>query len=400
VVAAAVITAALVENFYPMKILIAHNDYGRYSGEEAVVDRMEKMLTGAGHSVRMFRPSTANYQSGLDNKLRVFLSGIYSFEGVQGMKKLLRAERPDIINIHNLYPFISPAALFACRAAGVPVVMTVHNYRLICPTGLFLRDGRPCEYCLDRGHEWGCVKFNCGKDVFKSVGYALRGTVARKIGAFAKNVDVFVCLTEFQRRKLIEAGFAAEKVRVIPNSMPTAIVSTASVAGTFVGYVGRLSDEKGWDLLVEVARRNPGIRFEVAGEGVSGSAPDNIRFRGFLDGAELAAFYREARFVVIPSRCYEGLPVVALEAMAAGKAVVAPDHGGFTELIGRGSEAVGCLFVPGEVLDMETAICALWTDGDRAQAMGLRAMERVTAGYSVERVSRQWEELFAEITTV
>src|ERR1700712_4571891 len=113
-----------------MKILIVHNNYGRYSGEEAVVDKMGDMLRTHGHETSFFRADTAAYQQGLRNKMRMFLSGIYSYRGVRGLKKALRTEKPDIVNVHNLYPFISPAALFACRAAGIPVVMTVHNYRL------------------------------------------------------------------------------------------------------------------------------------------------------------------------------------------------------------------------------------------------------------------------------
>ena len=85
--------------------------------------------------------------------------GIYSSSGVRGMRDALRRERPDIVSVHNLYPFISPAALFECKKAGVPIVMTIHNFRLICPTGLFMRDGLPCEVCLERGNEWSCVRY-------------------------------------------------------------------------------------------------------------------------------------------------------------------------------------------------------------------------------------------------
>src|SRR5882762_5574986 len=105
-----------------MKILITHNDYGRHSGEEAVVDKMGAMMTAHGHQISFYRPNTVNHQKGLTSKIRMFLSGIYSYRGVRGIRKALRTAQPDIINIHNLYPFISPAALFACKAAGIPVV--------------------------------------------------------------------------------------------------------------------------------------------------------------------------------------------------------------------------------------------------------------------------------------
>lgn len=118
------------------------------------------------------------------------------------MREALRREKPDVVNVHNLYPFISPAALKECHKAGVPVVMTVHNFRLICPTGLFMRDGSPCELCLQRGNEWGCVRYNCEHSMMKSVGYAARNAVARLTGAYRRNVTRFACITDFQRRQI------------------------------------------------------------------------------------------------------------------------------------------------------------------------------------------------------
>jgi glycosyltransferase involved in cell wall biosynthesis len=380
-----------------MKILITHNDYGRYSGEEAVVDKMGEMMEAHGHQICFYRTSTADHQHGLTSKLRIFLSGIYSYQGVLGIKKTLLKEHPDIINVHNLYPFISPAALFTCKSAGVPIVMTVHNYRLMCPTGLFLRDGRPCEHCLHHGDEWGCVRYNCEKNFFKSLGYALRGYVARKMGAYHKNVDRFVCLTSFQKNKLIEAGFTAEKITVIPNSIPAAGAYSAA-PGVYVGYVGRLSEEKGWDMLVEIAGKNPQLRIEIA-SGTPGvpNLPGNIRFRGHLRPSELTEFYRNARFLVIPSRCYEGFPLVALEAMAMGKPVIAPDHGGFAGIVGKGPDAIGWLFRPNDIRDLEASILKLWEDEHLVQYLGKRCFEKIKTSYSSEMIYRQWEHLFQEL---
>ena len=141
-----------------MKVLIVHNDYGKYSGEEAVVDKMAAMLRAHGHEVAFYRLTSAGSRESLMGRVHGFVAGVYSIRGVRGMREALRRERPDVVNVHNLYPFISPAALRECRKAAVPVVMTVHNFRLICPTGLFMRDGRPCELCLRRGNEWGCAQ--------------------------------------------------------------------------------------------------------------------------------------------------------------------------------------------------------------------------------------------------
>ncbi|MDE7180994.1 MAG: glycosyltransferase, partial [Muribaculaceae bacterium] len=119
-----------------MKILLVHNDYGRYSGEEAVVDRMAEIFSGLGHEVVQLRATTAGVRDTMAGKVRAFVAGIHCPSGVRAMREALRWEKPDVVNVHNLYPFISPAALRECRRAGVPVIMTVHNYRLICPTGL------------------------------------------------------------------------------------------------------------------------------------------------------------------------------------------------------------------------------------------------------------------------
>ena len=389
-----------MKNIHPMKILITHNDYGRPSGEEAAVDHMTEMMTAHGHQISLYRPSTAAYQQGFSNKIHMFFSGLYSWQGIKDIRKTLKEETPDIINIHNLYPFISPAALFACKAAGIPIVMTVHNYRLVCPTGLLLRNGQPCEHCLHERSEWGCFRYNCTRNLFKSFGYSLREYVARTTGAYQKNVDRYVCLTDFQKYKLIAAGFPADKITVIPNSVPIPGTEPAQT-GRYIAFIGRMSYEKGWDMLVNIAAANPDLLIRAAGflpvPSIQASMPPNIQFTGFLDPSERSEFYRAARFIVMPSRCYEGLPLVALEAMAMGRPVIAPDHGGFTGIIGKGPEAIGCLFRPNDQVDLETNIRKLWTDDKLVKDLGKRAIEKAATAYSSEIIYHQWERLFREV---
>ena len=384
-----------------MKILIVHNDYGKPSGEEAVVDRMAAMLRARGHEVAFYRLTSAGRRDSLWGRVEGFACGLYSPAGVRGLRRALRRERPDVVNVHNLYPFISPAALFQCRRAGVPVVMTVHNFRLLCPTGLFMRGGRPCELCLARGNEWPCVCHNCEHALLKSVGYAARNAVARLTGAYRKSVTAYACITDFQRRRLLSGGFDAGRLFVIPNSMdaPAAFVPTV---GGYVAYVGRLSEEKGYDLLVDVARRHPEIEFRLAGalrDGCEENVPRNVRILGHLSKDDLGAFLRDARFVVLPSRCYEGFPMTILEAAAYGKPVVGPDHGGFTEIIGHGDDAIGRLFRPGDVSDLEEKIIELWNDPASTMRLGQKAFEKLRVKYSTEVVYRQWIDLFCKVVS-
>lgn len=375
-----------------MKILIVHNDYGKYSGEEAVVDKMATMYVSHGHEVCFFRLSSEGSRENLSGKINGFFSGIYSRRGVIGMRDALRNEKPDIVNIHNLYPFISPAALFECKKAGVPVVMTVHNYRLICPTGLFMRNGLPCEKCLEKGNEWSCISYNCEHSILKSVGYAFRNIYARWTKAYKDNVDRYACLTAFQKQKLIEAGFDGQKISVIPNSADSPD-TYEEIFGDYVAYVGRLSYEKGYDLLLEVASRHPEIEFRFAGairEQNDTSLPENVKFLGHLDKASLNDFIKKARFIVMPSRCYEGFPMAILEAASFGKPSIGPDHGGFTEIIGKGKDSIGDLFIPGDIDDMERKVVSLWNDREKVLSLGKKAFDKLQKEYSSEVVYNKW----------
>lgn len=379
-----------------MKILLVHNNYGKYSGEESVVDQMAAMWTGHGHQVVQLRMSTADSRDSLVGKIHGFLAGLYSPRGVREMRRILKEERPDVVNVHNLYPFISPAALFECKKAGVPVVMTVHNFRLICPTGLFMRNGKPCELCLERGNEWGCVRYNCEHSLLKSVGYAARNAVARYSGAYRKCVDRFACITDFQRQKLIQAGFDATKIVVIPN----AVVATSDydpAVGTYVAYSGRLSREKGVDLIVEVARRHPEITFRFAGAlrdpDIVENLPTNVTLVGYLHGEELNAFYKGAAFFVMASRWYEGFPVSILEAAQFGKPTIGPNHGGFTEIIGEGDAAIGRLFAPGDIDALEQQVVSLWNNPCGIARLGEKAHEKLLREYSTEVIYQKWNNL-------
>lgn len=433
-----------------MKVLLVHNEYGKRSGEEAVVDKMAEIFAGLGLEVARLRRSTATVRGTLWGKTRAFASGIWCPAGVRAMREALERERPDLVNVHNLYPFISPAALRECRRAGVPVVMTVHNFRLICPTGLFMRGGGPCELCLERGNEWGCVRHNCENSLLKSVGYAARNAVARLRRHYIDCVDIFACITEFQRRKLIEAGFPADRIVVIPNSVDigsagspvqadtasgspayanaandspaqagdakqpadaekihaekktagaeTGCCGPAACAGGYVGFCGRISREKGIDLLLEAARRNPEARFRLAGAvgdpTLVDDLPANVELTGFLKGRDLEDFYEGARFVVMASRCYEGFPMAILEAAKHSRTTIAPDHGGFTEIV----KPAGVLFRPGEADSLAEAVSGLWHDPERAAALGRKAAKRLHEHYATPVVARQWADVIARLT--
>lgn len=401
-----------------MKVLLIHNEYGKYCGEEAVVDKMDKMLTANGHEVRRFTRSSAEIPKMFMGRVRAFLSALGNPWAIIQLRRVINSFHPDVVNVHNLYPFISPAILFYLKRRHIPVVMTIHNFRLMCPTGLFMRDGMPCEDCL-HGSEWNCVKHNCEHSVLKSLGYALRNWVARVTGSYLKCVDRYACITDFQRGKLILAGFPAERIEVIPNFQEQ-VEEPELTAGEYVAYSGRMSFEKGVDLIVEVARRHPEIPFVFAGEIRKELSPDgkwrsydpqlpNVRLAGYLHDKELAEFYSNARFTVMASRWYEGFPMTILDAAGYAKPTIGPDQSGFREIISYtpqsymksdlAQENTGLLFRPLDVDDLEQKIEWLWKHQEIATRMGQNAFKRLKNKYTVEAVNKKWEELLQRIVT-
>ncbi|MDY5969779.1 MAG: glycosyltransferase family 4 protein [Bacteroidales bacterium] len=390
-----------------MRILIVHNDYGRYSGEEAVVDRSILNMRQMGHDVETLRLSSKFFRHSLLGQVKAYVSGLYSVEGVAMMREAMRSFKPDIVNVHNLYPFISPASLKECRKAGVPVIMTVHNYRLICPTGLFLHDGQTCEECLVAHNERPCLRHNCEGNFFRSLAYAQRNKVARRRRYYLDNVDYYICLTHFQRQKLIDFGYPANRIVIIPNypNINTRDIGSANkfkhaIPNNFIGYVGRFSHEKGYDLLLEVARRHPEMEFLFAGDyGEHKPHTDckNVRFCGQLDKQELSLLYRQSAFIVIPSRCYEGFPLAMLEAFDHGKACIAPNHGAFPELIMNGDKPCGVLFTPGNVDSLEQAVLSLHRNSNLLNQLNAHAKALVELRFARESINAQWEELLRKV---
>ena len=381
-----------------MKILMVHNEYGKYSGEEAAVQNLEKILNGLGHQVIVFRRRSSEL-SGLSGKIKGFLCGFYNPFSIREFRRILDGEKPDIVHVHNLYPLISPAILPEAARRGIPIVMTVHNYRLLCPSGLLFRDGRPCSLCLD-GREWHCLLKNCERSYFKSLGYFLRNRWVRKKRYYLDHVSKYLALSEFQRRILIGGGLPPERIEVLPNALdaPEEDAPEESHEGKYVGFVGRLSAEKGIDLLLESAARLPDIPFHIAGSGAEAwrrSAGANVVFRGYLSGEELTRFWQECRFIVLPSRCYEGFPMVLLSAMYYRKPAVVPDIGGLPELVEDGRN--GLLFEFGDAKSLADAVRRLWDAPETALEMGRRGFQLFTEKYTAEHVGNTLNNIYRQL---
>jgi glycosyltransferase involved in cell wall biosynthesis len=368
-----------------LKVLLVHNSYGRFSGEESVVDAQVRLLEDRGHEVLRFDRSSAELHS-FPAVCKAFFTGIYNPVAAWRMRKTLRDIRPDIVHIHNLFPLISPAILPECRKARIPIVMTVHNYRLVCPSGLHLANGKVCEKCSG-GREWWCVLRNCERNSFRSLGYALRNYFARITRLFLRNVTMYACLTEFQKRRLIVAGFPETRIAVVPNMCSLKAKDFPS-EGSYVAFVGRLSPEKGVEVFLKSAKMLESIRFSVAGKRRDGydigrDAPSNVQLFGFLQGDALDTFRRQMRLLVMPSLWFETFGLILAEAGLYGKPVVASRLGAMAEIVEDGK--TGLLFEPGNAEDLARKIKTLWDDPGLCRRMGEAGREKAQREYSPEK---------------
>jgi glycosyltransferase involved in cell wall biosynthesis len=276
--------------------------------------------------------------------------------------------------------------------------MTVHNYRLVCPNGLHMVNGEVCEKCSG-GREYWCILRNCTGSLPKSLGYALRNYVARKLRLFLDNVTVFIALTEFMRGRLAAAGLPADRIVVIPNMASNTAAGLDGRPGEHVGYVGRVSPEKDIPTLLGAARMCPEIPFKAAGSyermpHLVAEAPRNFQFLGHLDAGRLRQFYAGCRMLVLSSKCFEAFPTVLPEAMSHGKPVVCSRIGGLPEIVDDG--VTGLLFDPGNAGELAEKVRYLWGRPELCRKLGEAGREKALREYSpqthYERLVRAYQK--------
>lgn len=382
-----------------MRILQLHNHYGSHSGESTVLDVHAELLRTFGHEVSAHTRSSTELESIRFGKVLAFFAALWNPASVRRIEGILHEFRPDVVHIHNLYPLLSPSVLPVICKNGVPIVMTVHNYRLVCPNGLFYNKRGICERCSG-GREWHCIGSNCEESVFKSLGYAVRNAWARIAGYYSKHVDAFLCLTEFQKDKLVENGFPAERCYVLPNFTEPGSGREADDekhnAGDGFFFIGRLNRQKGVDILVEAAAKCSEIPFTLAGSVDlsfidTGNLPPNVRWLGVIDETEKARAFRSAEALVFTSRSYEGFPMVFLEAMQEKLPVIAPDLAGYPEIVRKGVN--GWLFRPGSADDLADVIRAVRANPRQSALYGRNGFDILEREYS----SRVWYSAYMNL---
>lgn len=388
-----------------MKVLIANNYYYLRGGCERVMFNDIQALTENGVQVVPFSaidplnvPSehSGHFVRGVDiratnplRRMEAAAEAIHCRRTAAAFAAVLDREKPDIVHCHNVYGRLTTSILTVLKSRNIPSVLTVHDYKVVCPSYLMLRDGKPCSACVDGGY-YRCATYKCHKqDLAASAVYAAEAYNARLRDSYGA-ISAFLCPSRFIAGLLMKSGINSNRVVFHANCVDPQAYSP-TYEGSYVLYVGRLSHEKGLPTLVQ-AMMNTGIPLKVAGTGpmeeglralVAANPASRITFEGHCEGERLATLFRNAAFVSVPSEWYENAPMAVLESFAYGKPVVATRIGGIPELVLDGEN--GYLVPSGDRDQLRDAVCKLWAD-KRAQAdMGRNARRSIETTYSQEQ---------------
>jgi len=379
-----------------MNILVVHNRYLLRGGEDAVFEEETRQLREAGCEVRVHVRD--NHEIQHLGGIQVALNSIWSPKTSRTIQQALREWRPDVVHVHNSFPLVSPSAYWAASKLGVPVVKTLHNFRLACLQGTFLRNGQACTDCLGRV-PWRGVLRRCYHDSSSQSAVMATGLMGhRLLGTYRHEVACFIALDESSVEAFVQAGVPRERIRIKPNAVAMPAVAAAD-AGERTGglYVGRFSAEKGIASLAAALQALGSPRFTAIGDGpLAGAlAATSARMLGQCDSPSVYEQMRRAAYLVLPSIGFEQFPRVLAEAFALGLPVIAAARGSLANLVSPGR--TGLLFEPGD--PQALAGCIRWAEDHPAEmrAMGARCQEVYQARFTPEANLRTLLDIYQSV---
>ena len=387
-----------------MKILLCHNYYQLAGGEDQVFADETNLLRENGHEVLHYTRHNDDVDA-MSHREKI-QAMLWNSRTYQELRELIQTEAPDVMHCTNTFPLISPAAYAAAREAGVGVVQSIHNYRLMCPNALFLREGKVCEDCLGKSFAWPAVRHACYRESrLASAAVAFYQWHHRRRGTWVNDVDLFVALTDFSRDALIAGGIPAEKITVKTNFIhPDPGLGDGQ--GGYALFVGRLSEEKGVQTLIRAWQTHgdglPELRIIGGGplEQTVSDAASQVEKLTYLGKQPLDEVYRnldQASCLIVPSLWYEVCPKTILEAYAKGTPVVGSRLGGMSELIDEGR--TGRLFSVGDAAALATAVRSLPANPSEQQNLRAQVRREYETKYTPERNYELLMQIYDRVTS-
>lgn len=333
-----------------LKILLIHNRYSQVGGEDSIFLRECRLLESKGHSVRsLLFDNRKAFEGSFLKKIRIGFGSIFNIESSHLVGKYIEDFQPDVIHVHNMFYVASPSILFAAHKYKVPVVVTLHNYRLICSSALLMRDSKPCEVCISRAFPIAGVQYACHRNSrLETAQLTFTTGLHKTIGTWLNKVNTYIALTDFAKNKFINSSLdlPAEMVVVKANSVDDPGFGSIEEREDHFVFVGRLSKEKGIEVLLD-AFDNTTCKIEIIGDGPYdglvkkvASRNKNIKYWGFRDQQFIRNRLSKAIALIVPSICYEGLPTAVLESFACGTPIIISDIDNLRELVSRNFNGV------------------------------------------------------------
>lgn len=377
-----------------MRILVAHNQYHYRGGEDTVVDAEVALLRRHGHQVELYRRDNAELSR--MSAPQTASDTLWSNRTLDDLERVVERFVPDLLHAHNIFPLISPSLYAGARRHRLPVVQTLHNFRLICPQAMLVRDGRSCTACI--GHlPWRGMLHRCYRQsLVQTTAVAAMLVLHRLRRTWQRDVTRYIVLNQMCRDLFAEGGLPMDKLVIKPNFVVAHGKPSWEQRSGGV-FIGRLSDEKGLHVLAQAMQQLPGKRIAVYGKGplqsLVMSAP-GLDYRGFQTPDVLARRMHAAAYLVMPSTGVESFGLVAVEAFACGMPVIASRQGGMLELIVHGK--TGLLVTPGDAQELAQAIDFAEKHPERMRAMGRAAWQAYLAHYTPERNYEQLLRIYQQ----
>ncbi len=386
-----------------MRILSVHNSYQKPGGEDQVFLQEADLLRSQGHEVLLYQASNEQIEG--VNRLVLLRDTIFSKRTYQELSSLMQREKPDVIHVHNTFPLISPGVYYAAKQAGIPVVQTLHNYRLLCPTATLFRDGQVCEECVGKKVPWPGVVHGCyrGSRLATTAAAAMLATHNYR-QTWSTNISAYIALTDFARNKFVQGGLPSAKVVVKPNYLE-ADPGLGDGKGNYALFVGRLTAEKGIGTLVEAWQTlRSELPLQIAGDGPLAplveqavKAGAGISWLNWLPRADILERMKHASVLILPSRWYEGFPMILAEAFAVGLPVIASNLGSMSAIVEPGR--TGLHFEAGNASGLVDKVRWFRAHPDEAESMRVNARREYESKYTAEVNYAQLLKIYQSVTS-
>jgi glycosyltransferase involved in cell wall biosynthesis len=392
-----------------MKIVMVHNTYKQPGGEDIVFEQERKLLANAGHQVITYCRSNHEIEDlSFVDRLLLPTRIIWAKDAELDFRRLLSSETPDVVHVHNTFMMISPSIYSVCSEYGIPVVQTLHNFRLLCPAGTFFRRGQTCERCVTHGLGQSVIHA-CYRDSRAATSaVALMLAVHRWQHTWTKGIDRFIALNSFCQSKFVEGGIPAEKISIKPNFLWDDPGFNKKAGGEYAVFIGRLSPEKRVLTLLEAWQRlkqpiplyilGGGPELEFLQEYGKEVKLQTIRFFGQLPRAEALSILRNAAFLLFTSEWYESFPLTIIEAFACGVPVLCSRLGAMEEIIS--DRRTGLHFTSGDTADLAAKADWAWTHQEEMAELARAARQEFESHYTAEtnypRLMQIYEQTLAE----